>query len=118
MYETIRNIHLQHKFIGTWITIPITAVDFSNCSFSDFTKSLSSYPAKYHIYLITKIWEREDISKDDKKLFLMEVLKTSNSLNAKNYAGILFERETNINWDPFKFQPIYDEYEKKIKVNK
>ncbi len=74
---------------------------------------LSSLPPRFHADLIKKIWERkeEEISKIEKMSFLIEVLNTSNSLNAKNIAGILFDREYNVNWDPFKMQPIYDKWD-------
>lgn len=113
MYETIRLIHLQHKLIPFSIIAIPAEVDFSKLSFSGFTQLLDSLPCKFHASLIDKIWERkeEEISKREKMSFLIEVLKTSNSLRAKNWAGILFDREYNVNWDPFKMQPIYEKWD-------
>lgn len=113
MYEAIRLIHFQHKLIPfTMMSIPAES-DFLKHSFSEFTQLLDSLPCKFHANLINKIWERkeEEISKREKMSFLIKVLKTSNSLRAKNWAGILFEREYNVNWEPFKTQPIYDKWD-------
>lgn len=113
MYETIRIIHYQQKQIYiSFIKFP-DEIDCSKLSFSGFTQLLDSLHCKFHASLINKIWERkeEEISKREKMSFLVKVLKTSNSLRAKNWAGILFDREYNVNWDPFKMQPIYDKWD-------
>ena len=109
MYETIRLTHFQQKAMRIANILLPKEVDFSKGSFSEFTQLLDSLPWKFHANLIGKIWERkeEEISKIEKMSFLIKVLKTSNSLRAKNLAGILFEREYDVNWDPFKMQPIY-----------
>ena len=113
MYETIRLIHFQQKIMPIATTLLPKEVDFSKLSFSEFTQLLDSLPWKFHANLINKIWERkeEEISKREKMSFLIKVLKTSNSLRAKNLAGILFDREYNVNWDPFKMQPIDDKWD-------
>ena len=126
LYDTIRCIHFQQKSIPIVFTTtpPITvdsiAIDFSKLSFSEFKKLISSLPPIYHSDLIKKICERkeEEISKIEKMSFLVEVLNTSNSLNAKNYAGIMFEKEYNdVFWDPFKFDPINTKWKNVQKTN-
>ncbi len=89
-------------------------LNFSKLSSSEFTQLLDSLHWKFHASLINKIWERkeEEISKKEKISFLVEVLKTSNSLKAKNFAGILFEREYNVYWEPFKMDSICDKWDK------
>ena len=126
LYETIRCIHFQQKSIPIIVTTtpPITvdsiAIDFSKLPFSEFKTLLSSLRPRFHADLIYKIWEikEEEISKKEKISFLKEVLDTSNSLHAKNIAGILFEKEYNdVFWDPFKFDPINTKWKNIQKTN-
>jgi len=75
----------------------------------DFLKTYRSLNPIYHTHLVHTLWEREDITKKDRMAFLLEVIKTSNSLTAKDYAADFFVRATgddDLKWQPFNIKPI------------
>ena len=113
MYETIKLTHLHQTTISFTVTKLPKEFDLTKYNFTDFKKLLYNQHPKYHAYILDKIWDREDITKKEKILFLIEVRMTSNSLKAKNLAGILFAREyDDVSWDPFQYKPIDEKWEK------
>ncbi len=110
MYETIRLDYKGRLGVSYLSCKRLEDLDFSKFSLSNFKSYLASLEPKYHSYLVKLIWERDNITKKDKMFFLVDVLNTSKSLNAKDYAGRLFATETNLEWDPFYTSPLLDKW--------
>jgi len=112
MYETIRRAYKERIQIA-WLSIEWQEGIYpSKFSLSDFKTCLSSLEPRYHAALVDLLWKREDIFKKDKMIFLVDVLNTSNSLNAKDYAGKLLANEMGLKWDPFMYIPLLENWEK------
>lgn len=111
MYETIRLSYVEKLGVAYWIYEWPKDVDPLKFYLTDFKIYLSSLEPKYHAYLVELIWKRDTISKKDKLIFFVDVLNTSNSLNAKNYAGRLLANEIGLKWHPFYIKPLLDKWE-------
>jgi len=111
MYETIRRFYLERLQRGYFTCEWTAGIDPSKFSLADFKTCLSTLEPKYHTHLVNLIYTRNDLSKKDKLIFLIDVLNSSNSLNAKDHAGRFFATETNITWDPFNYKPLFDKWE-------
>lgn len=84
-----------------------------------YVKNLyGSLSPEYHTHLAKIVWEREDISKEDKLLFLFEILEKDKSLSATNYAGFVIAKEFNVEWQPFEIQSLLDKQTARISPNK
>lgn len=79
-------------------------VDPSKRPLAYFRKALSENDSILHAHLVHVVWDRSDIPKIERMQFLIDVLETSNSLNAKNHAGKLFVEaagDEDLKWIPF-----------------
>lgn len=99
----IRLSHIAFSWGYLHIIWP-NGVDPSKRPLAYFRKALSENDSILHAHLVHVVWERSDIPKIERMQFLMDVLETSNSLNAKNHAGKLFveaARDEDLKWIPF-----------------
>lgn len=68
----------------------------------------------FHADLVRLLWENEKLSEGKKMELLIDVISgtnTSNSLNAKYFAGNLLADKMKINWLPFDYTPIIKEWD-------
>ena len=88
--------------------------DPAKLSMQDFLKTYRSLNPIFHTDLVNTVWEREDIPKKKRMAFLHEVIRTSNSLTARDYAADFFVREAgddDLKWQPFNIKPILNWWE-------
>jgi len=86
-------------------------IDPSKVALSDFEKTYSALNPIYHAHLVHVVWGRSDISKKERMSFLIQVLKTSNSLTAKHYAAKFFVGATgdkDLKWEPFNMDALHN----------
>ena len=99
----IRSSHAAFSWGYLHIIWP-DGVDPSKRPLAYFRKALSENDSILHAHLVHVVWDRSDIPKIERMQFLIDVLETSNSLNAKNHAGKLFVEaagDENLKWIPF-----------------
>ena len=78
-----------------------SGVDPSKLPLRDFTKAYTTLNPIYHTHLVHTVCGRSDIPKNERTVFLIEVLKTSNSLTARHYAAKFFVvavGDKNLKW--------------------
>lgn len=93
-------------------------IDPSKLSLSQFRDIHSSVAPWFHADLVYHIWNRTDIPKKDKMMFLFDILDKDGSLTARYMAGDFLAKEIGIEWNPFLYKPLFDwwkENKEKIK---
>jgi hypothetical protein len=93
-------------------------VDPSHLSLSELGKIYSSHRPVYHADIVLTVWNRSDIPKKERMEFLVQVLKTSNSVTAKYFAAKLFveatddkDLELKLHKVPFRLEPLLEWWE-------
>ena len=90
-------------------------IDPSKLSQVEFTKSYLKLSPIYHAHLVHVVCGRTDIPKKERMTFLVHVLKSSNSLTAKEYAAKFFVQaagDINLKWQPFNLVVLLNWWEK------
>jgi hypothetical protein len=90
-------------------------IDPAKLSYTDFKDAFKYLPQKFHANLVDLIWDNTKLSEKEKMELLVDVIKgetkTSNSLNAKYFAGNKLALKMGIKWQPFDYGPIITEWE-------
>jgi hypothetical protein len=84
-------------------------VDYRKLSLQEFMNYYKSLNPIFHTHIVNKVWNRGDIPKKERMAFLIEVIKTSNSMTARDYAGEFFVEATgdkNLKWKTFQIEPL------------
>lgn len=115
IYESIHRAYLE-RLIPAFPALKLqTGVDPVNFSSNDFKNYFKSLPPKFHAYLVNLIPDNKKLSDKEKMELLLDVIdpetKTSNSLNAKYFAGNILAEKMGINWQPFYYEPIQNKWE-------
>ena len=112
-------VKIRTQFAGPinpgYLKISWNKVDPNKLSFSKLKKVYYKLKPELHADLVKYIRKRKDISNLEKMSFFIEVIETSNSLNAKHYAATYFIKAANddsLEWDPFKIDPLLDWWDK------
>lgn len=110
MYEAIRRSYLE-RMIPAFSNITWPAgVDPKKFTCDQFKNHFKELPQRFHANLVHLIWESETLIDKEKMELLLDVIdpetKTSNSLNAKYFAGNILAEKMGINWQPFNYEPI------------
>jgi len=102
-YQKIRSMH-NSPIYRSGFTVPWkNGIEPSKLNLSDLKKNYQNISVSTpHLKpaLIEYIWKREDIPKRNRMEFLIEVLKTDDSLVAVEYAGRYFAEGASLSKDP------------------
>ncbi|MFA5167471.1 MAG: hypothetical protein WC530_02935 [Candidatus Omnitrophota bacterium] len=93
-----------------FLNIDWRGTDPKALSSQQIMKLVANLQPIFHTALVHEVRSRSDFSKRDKMQFYVEVLHSSNSLLAKNYAGEFFTFEANdskLKWQPFSITPLF-----------
>lgn len=107
-------VRIRSSYVGfisePYLEIPWNKdTDPKKLSLDELKSIYASLDPLFHAALVHTVWQRSDIPKKERMEFLMNVLETSNSLTAKDYAGKFFVEGTgdkNLKWSPFVTTPI------------
>lgn len=107
-YRTIINSHnseiYKSGFTGFWRV----GIDPSKLSFLDLQEAYRSAPTAIKPGVIEYIWERNDIPKQDRMDFMIDVMKTDSSLLATEYASRYFLQGAKLHMNIMNFDGIYE----------
>ncbi|MFH1800652.1 MAG: hypothetical protein ABH891_07425 [Candidatus Omnitrophota bacterium] len=91
------------------------SIDPKTLSFQQIMDLATNLQPIFHAALVNEMKNRSDFSKKEKMRFYVEMLSSSNSLSAKNYAGKFFTSEAgdnNLKWQPFSTVELFDWWNK------
>lgn len=112
-YDSIRRSYLERIIPAHRTIMWAEGVNPKMFTYDDFKKRFKDMPMTFHADLVRLIWENENLSEDNKMEFSVAVISgtnTSNSLNAKYFAGNKLVEKMNITWQPFDYGPIIERY--------
>lgn len=108
-YDSIRRTYIER-------TVPVLReiewtepLDTKTFTYDDLKYYFKNMPHAFHAALVCLIWQNEKLSEQKKMEFLIDVISganTSNSLNAKYFAGNILAKKMGISWQPFDYRPI------------
>ncbi|MFZ2147777.1 MAG: hypothetical protein WAV28_11210 [Sedimentisphaerales bacterium] len=110
-YGKIRSMHNSPIYRSGFNVPWKEGIDPSKLSLSDLKKNyenISASAPRLKLALIEYIWKREDIQKRNRMEFLIEVLKTDDSLDALEYAGRFFSEGAGVKFHPLASKEILD----------
>jgi hypothetical protein len=94
-------------FSYSGFTVPWTeGVDPSKLSLEELKAAYRSAQPNIRLALLEYIWNREDIAKNQKMAFLVDVMKTDASLQVVEYAARFFMKESNQKIKPLAIDPL------------
>lgn len=115
MYDAIRRTYLERinpAFPNIAWSAGVDPKIFTCDQFKNYFKEL---PQKFHANLVHLIWKSKTLIDKEKMELLLDVIdpetKTSNSLNAKYFAGNILAEKMVINWQPFDYKPIQNKWQ-------
>lgn len=114
-YDLIRRTYIER-------TVPVLReiewtepyIDTKTFTYDDLKYYFKNMPQAFHAALVRLIWQNQILSEVKKMEFLIEVISganTSNSLNAKYFAGKLLAKEMGVSWQPFDYRPILKKWQ-------
>lgn len=112
-YDTIRRIYMERILP---VRRPILPQVINRKMFTDkeYLKMFKDAPQTFHADIVNLIWDNKELSEGKKMELLIDVISgtnTSNSLNAKYFAGHILAKRLGINFEPFDYNPITEKYE-------
>lgn len=112
-YDSIRRTYLERTVPVLRVIMWGKGVDPKTFTYEDFRNCFKDMPQTHHADLVRLIWENENLSERKRMEFLVDVISgtnTSNSLNAKYFAGNKLTEKMGITWQPFDYRPIIEGY--------
>ncbi|MCD4776148.1 MAG: hypothetical protein K8S15_08900 [Candidatus Aegiribacteria sp.] len=92
----------------------VSCIDPSELSLSQLEQTYLELDPINHAHLVHVVCGRYNLSKKDKMAFLVDVLKTSNSITARYYAADFFLKaaaDSQLKWQPFQIDPLLSWWE-------
>ncbi|TVM03365.1 MAG: hypothetical protein CV087_05725 [Candidatus Brocadia sp. WS118] len=90
-------------------------IDFTKATYNDFVKVYPSSLHMTHPGLVTEMDKNKSATRHEKMSFYVEILNSSNSMNAKYYAGKYFVKESkdaDLKWQPFNIDALLNWWER------
>jgi nitrogenase subunit NifH len=92
----------------------VSGIDPSELSLSQLKQTYLELDPINHAHLVHVVCGRYNLPKKDKMAFLVDVLRTSNSLTARYYAADFFLKaaaDSQLKWQPFQIDPLLSWWE-------
>ena len=110
-YVKIRLFHEDKRINRGYLSMKWpNGVNPSILSFEKLVNIYANSGSEYHASMVNFLWSSSNVSRKQKMAFFIEILRDSNSLTAKNYAGKFFAKaakDKNLEWKAFNMDNIF-----------